>query len=110
MTLMSVLNGLFGVLVLIGIAFLASNNKRNINWRLVGSGFALQLIFAILMLKGTELSEYFAPLGWFKLVFEKIGYGFVVVLGFTTEGARFVFGNLAVGPGNEGNMGFFFAF
>ncbi len=110
MIFVSVLNGLFGVAVLIGIAFLFSNNKRNINWRLVGSGFALQFIFAVLMLKGTELSEYFAPLGWFKILFEKISYGFVVVLGFTTEGAKFVFGNLAVGPGNDNSLGFFFAF
>ncbi|MEO8168893.1 MAG: nucleoside transporter C-terminal domain-containing protein [bacterium] len=110
MTFSSILNGLFGVFVLIGIAFLVSNNKRKINWRLVASGFGLQIIFAVLMLKGTELSAYFAPLGWFKIFFEKISYGFVVILGFTTEGAKFVFGNLAVGPGTEGNMGFFFAF
>ncbi len=110
MTFSSILNGLFGVFVLIGIAFLVSNNKKKINWRLVASGFGLQIIFAVLMLKGAELSAYFAPLGWFKILFEKISYGFVVILGFTTEGAKFVFGNLAVGPGTEGNMGFFFAF
>ncbi len=110
MTFASVLNGLLGVTVLLGIAFLASNNKRRVNWRLVVSGIVLQIVFAILMLKGMELSAYFSPLGWPKLLFEKISYGFVVLLGFTTEGAKFVFGNLAVGPGAEGSMGFFFAF
>lgn len=110
MTLMSFLNGLLGLVVLVGIAFAFSNNKRRINWRLVILGFALQLVFAILMLKGTELSAYFSPLGWPKLFFEWISTGFVIILGFTTDGAKFVFGNLAVGPGNEGNLGFFFAF
>lgn len=110
MTVMSFLNGVFGLAILVGIAVLFSNNKRSINWRLVLSGFALQIVFALLILKGSELSHYFSPLGWPKILFEKISYGFVILLGFTTEGAKFVFGNLAVSPGNEGNMGFFFAF
>jgi CNT family concentrative nucleoside transporter len=110
MTLFSFLNGLFGLCILVGIAFLFSNNRRKINWRLVLSGFGLQAVFAVLMLKGAELAAYFSPLGWPKLFFEWISYGFVRVLGFTTEGARFVFGNLAVGPGNDGSLGVFFAF
>lgn len=110
MTFLSFLNGLLGLCVLVGIAFLFSNNKRGINWRLVLSGFGLQAVFAVLMLKGTELSVYFSPLGWPKLFFEWVSYGFVRILGFTTDGAKFVFGNLAIGPGAEGSLGFFFAF
>jgi CNT family concentrative nucleoside transporter len=112
MTFMSVLNGLFGLAVLIGIAYLASNNKKKINWRLVLSGFGLQIVFAVFMLKGTDLAQYlnFAPLGWPLKAFELISDGFVKVLGFTTKGANFVFGNLAMGPGTEGTLGFFFAF
>lgn len=110
MTFMSFLNGVFGLAVITGIAYAVSNNRRSINWRLVLSGFALQIVFAILVLKGSVLSVYFSPLGWPKIIFEKLSYVFVVLLGFTTEGARFVFGNLAISPGNEGNMGFFFAF
>jgi CNT family concentrative nucleoside transporter len=110
MTLLSLANGLFGLAVLIGIAYLFSNNKRHINWKLVVAGFGLQIVFAILMLKGSDLSVYFSPLGWPKLFFEYVSYGFVTILGFTTEGAKFIFGNLAVGPGNDGSMGFFFAF
>jgi CNT family concentrative nucleoside transporter len=110
MTFMSALNGVFGLLVLIGIAYLASNNKKRINWRLVISGFVLQILFAFFMLKGTELSAYFSPLGWPKWVFEQISVGFVTILGFTTKGAEFVFGNLAKGPGTESTLGFFFAF
>ncbi len=112
MTFMSVLNGLFGLAVLIGIAYLASNNKKKINWRLVLSGFGLQIVFAVFMLKGTDLAQYlnFAPLGWPLKAFELISGGFVKVLGFTTKGAKFVFGNLAMGPGTEETLGFFFAF
>jgi CNT family concentrative nucleoside transporter len=110
MTFPSVLNGFLGLLLLIGIAFLLSNNKRNINWRLVLSGFVLQLIFAVFMLKGESLEQHFAPLGWPMLLFEWLSKVFVTILGFTTEGAKFVFGNLAINPGNEGSLGFIFAF
>ncbi len=108
--ILSVLNGMFGMAVLVGIAFLLSNNRSRINWRLVASGFLLQFLFAVLVLRGVELSEYFAPLGWPKVLFEWISVGFVTILGFTTEGAKFVFGDLAIGQGAENSLGFFFAF
>lgn len=110
MTFMSILNGIFGIFVLIGIALIASNNRRRVNWKLVGSGFVLQIFFAILMLKGGELSVHFSPLGWPKLFFEWVSVGFVTLLGFTTEGARFIFGDLANSPGTKDSLGFFFAF
>ena len=110
MTLTSVLNGLFGLALLTGITFLFSNNKKRINWRLVLAGYGLQIVFAVFMLKGAELAVYFSPFGWPKTLFEWISAGFVKVLSFTTEGGKFVFGNLALSPGTEGNLGFFFAF
>ena len=110
MSLLSLGHGLFGLALLIGIAWLFSNNRRRVNWRLVLSGFGLQFAFAVLILQGDELSAFFGPLGWVTVGFEWISYAFVKILAFTTEGAKFVFGNLAVGPGTEGNLGFFFAF
>lgn len=110
MTILSVLHGMFGILVLLGIAYLFSNNKRRVNWRLVGIGLLIQLTFGVLVIKGNELGALFSPLGWPKRLFEWIAEGFVLLLGFTTEGAKFVFGNLAVGQGFEGSLGFFFAF
>ncbi len=110
MTFFSFLNGLLGLAVLLGIAFLFSNNKRRINWRLVAAGFGLQMFFALLMLRGDRFAAYFSPLGWPKIAFEKISYGFVKLLGFSGEGAKFIFGNLAISPGHEGSMGLFFAF
>jgi CNT family concentrative nucleoside transporter len=110
MDLESILRGILGLALLIGIAFLLSNNKRKINWRLVISGFGLQIIFAILILKGDSLRTFFAPFGWPKDFFNSVGYIFVLILNFTTEGAKFVFGNLAISPGSKESMGVFFAF
>lgn len=110
MDMISILRGLAGILLLVGICFLLSNNKSKINWRLVGGGLALQLIFAILILKGESLRQIFSPLGWSKDFFNWISYFFVLVLNFTSAGAQFVFGDLAKPPGADGSLGSFFAF
>ncbi|MGB2959374.1 MAG: nucleoside transporter C-terminal domain-containing protein [Bacteroidota bacterium] len=107
---MAILHGLFGIALLVGIALLFSNNRRKVNWRLVGAGFGLQFLFGVLILRGEELSTFFSPLGWPKTVFRWMSYGFVKLLGFTTDGAKFVFGDLAIGPGGDGSLGYFFAF
>jgi len=110
MVVISILRGILGVVIIFGIAWLVSNNKKRVSWRLVGMGLLIQVTFAILILKGAELGRLASFLEWPKKAFELIGYGFVKLLGFTTEGARFIFGNLAIGAGMEGSMGFFFAF
>ncbi len=43
--------GFFGVALILGIAFVASNNRKRINYRLVFSGLGLQLLIAVLVLK-----------------------------------------------------------
>ena len=110
MDIVSVLRGIFGILVLLGIAFIFSNNKKRINWKLVGSGLLIQFFFAILIIKGDLLANYFSPFGWPKMFFRWISSFFVLILNFTTDGASFVFGDLAKSPGTDGSMGFFFAF
>jgi CNT family concentrative nucleoside transporter len=107
---MDIIRGILGIILLLGIAFLLSNNKKKINWRLVGGGLTLQIAFAFLILKGEYLRSIFAPLGWVKDFFSWVSYFFVVLLNFTTEGAKFVFGNLAISPGQDGSLGSFFAF
>ncbi len=109
MDFISVLRGIIGIIVIIGLAFLFSNNKKRINWRLVGMGLLIQLVFAIFIIKSQFLSNIFAPLGWPKLVIEWLGGAIVSLLGFTTEGAKFVFGRLAINNGDE-SLGFYFAF
>ncbi|REL38320.1 NupC/NupG family nucleoside CNT transporter [Rhodohalobacter sp. SW132] len=107
---MNIIHGIFGMIGLIGIAWLFSNNKRNVNWNLVARGMALQIGLGIFIIKGSDMGEFFAPLGWPQWVFSQISSFFVLLLGYTTEGARFIFGDLALSPGMEGSMGSFFAF
>ena len=99
--------GLLGLIGIIGIAYAISNNKKRINWRLVGMGILIQIVFGFLVIKGREWG---APFNFLALAFDKIGEGFVAILGFTTAGAQFVFGNLAISPGSTGSLGFFFFF
>lgn len=110
MDLTSLFRGIIGIIIILGIAFLISNNKKKINWRLVLSGLAIQITLAIFIIKGDQLGQFFAPLGWIKEFFRFVSSFFVLILNFTTEGAKFVFGSLGLGPGNEGSLGVFFAF
>ena len=88
--------GLFGLAVLIGIAWLFSNNRRAVDWRLVLTGLSLQIAFAALVL--------LVPGG--REVFDALGHGFVKILSFVTAGSTFIFGNLM----NVETYGFIFAF
>lgn len=108
--MIDLLRGLLGLAVILGIALLCSSERSRINWRTVGAGLLLQILLAVLILKGDALGRIFAPLGWPKSFFSWVSSFFVVVLEFTTQGARFVFGNLAVGPGQDASLGSFFAF
>ena len=79
--------GLIGILLILGLAYLMSNNKKRINYRLVISGLAIQLAMAIFILK--------VPIG--QAMFSKLGYMVTKVLDFSNEGANFVFGILVNG-------------
>ena len=37
----------FGIIFIISIAYFFSNDKKNINWKLIFSGLLLQIVFAI---------------------------------------------------------------
>lgn len=107
---MDILRGLIGMAFIILLALAFSNNRKAVNWRLVGTGLLIQLTLAVFILKGSVMADFFSPLGWPKQFFSLVSSFFVVVLEFTTEGAAFIFGDLAKGPGLEGSLGFFFAF
>lgn len=98
------LQGLFGIALILGIAFLASNNRRRINYRLVASGIALQVAIALLIFK-------VGPVGRF---FQLVGHGIGKLEEFARAGASFVYGGIAVDQGGKmGNYiagGFVFAF
>ncbi len=93
----SLWRGILGMLVLMGIAFLSSSNRRAINWRTVGIGLSLQLIIAIGVLK----------VPFVQLVFEQIGKVFVSILEFTRAGSKFLFEGLVV---DTNTFGYIFAF
>ncbi len=109
MTLVTLLRGLGGIVLILGIAILFSNNRRRISWRLVLGGLAIQLVFAVFILYSEKLRGWFAPLGWPKDVISWLGGAIVSLLNFTIEGARFVVGRLASNSGPD-SLGVFFAF
>jgi concentrative nucleoside transporter, CNT family len=69
----------------VGVAWVFSTGRRQVQWRAVPVGIALQVLFALLVLK--------VPGG--RLVFDALAGAFVKLLGFVTVGSRFVFGSLA---------------
>ncbi|TFG75336.1 MAG: NupC/NupG family nucleoside CNT transporter, partial [Chrysiogenales bacterium] len=109
MNMISLLRGVLGLFLIIGIAILFSNNRRRISWRLVFSGIAIQVTFAVFILYSDRLSSWFSPLGWPKVVISWLGGAVVSLLSFTTEGSKFVFGRLAENSGPD-SLGMFFAF
>lgn len=107
---MEIVRGLIGMAVIIGVALFFSKNWRNVDWSLVAKGLGIQFVLAIFILKGRQMEEFWAPLGWPKDFFSWVSSFFVIVLDFTTAGAEFIFGDLAKSPGMEGSLGHFFAF
>lgn len=93
---MNRLIGLMGLGIILLIAYLLSNNKKKINWKLVAIGIGLQVVFGILILK--------FPPG--RVAFEAVGGVIDKLLDFTREGSAFLFGDLV----NSNKMGVIFAF
>ncbi|MBL7760840.1 MAG: NupC/NupG family nucleoside CNT transporter [Sediminibacterium sp.] len=96
--------GLLGVILILGIAFLFSNNKKRINYRLVISGILLQIFIAVMVLKVPPVTRFF----------QMLGHGMEKIERFAREGVAFVYGGVMVNaPGGVMNFnqgGFVFAF
>ncbi len=96
--------GLIGIVVILGLAFALSNNRKAINYRTVGVGLALQIGLAVFILK-TSLGQQ---------VFGFVGELVKKLLDKASEGATFVFGPLVNSPlltsvfGASNNFIFFF--
>lgn len=80
----STLQPLAGIAVFLGIAVLFSADRKNIPWRVVGVGLLLQFLLAGLVM-------HVPPV---RAAVELVGLFFVKLLGFTSEGTRFLFGSL----------------
>jgi CNT family concentrative nucleoside transporter len=81
---MAILRGIIGIIVLLGIAYLLSSQRKAIKWRTILIGLSLQFLLAFGVLK----------IGWVKQVFNVMGGFFTAVLEFTESGSLFLFGNL----------------
>ena len=80
---MNQFTGILGIGVLLGIAYLLSENRKAINYRTITWGLGLQLVFALLILK--------TPIG--KPLFSSIDKIISRLIGFADKGSEFVFGS-----------------
>ncbi|HYW94646.1 MAG TPA: nucleoside transporter C-terminal domain-containing protein [Bacteroidales bacterium] len=83
----NLVRGLLGILVLIFIAFIFSDNRKAISWKVVGLGLLGQILLAIGVLEVPVI----------KAFFEFGGRVFVKILDFTNEGTNFLFKSMVTG-------------
>ena len=93
---MNFLWGIFGIIVVLSIAFLFSSKKKAINLRTIIGGLSIQIFFAFVVLKWETGKE---ALKWFTLRVQD-------VIDYANEGIGFLFGSLA----NSDEFGTIFAF
>jgi concentrative nucleoside transporter, CNT family len=80
------LTGLLGIILILGVAYLLSNNKKAIDYRLVFSGIGLQIFLGLLILKVAPVTRFFGFLGH---CMDKLG-------ALAKEGANFVYGGISM--------------
>lgn len=84
-----------GIFLMIGVAWLVSENRGTVNWRVIFWGTALPLLFALFL--------FIVPAG--ARIFIFINDVLIRVLDSAAAGARFLFGRLALPPGTTGDQG-----
>jgi CNT family concentrative nucleoside transporter len=82
--MLGILQPLFGAVVILAIAVAFSTNRRAIRWSTVAWGLALQIVFAVIVLKTEPGARLFKVLGDY----------ITRLLGFAGVGSAFVFGAL----------------
>lgn len=87
-----------GMFAMLGIGWLLSADRKAVPWRIIAWGTGLQLVFAVFILRTAFGEQLFAA----------ANNVIVALLGFTVEGARFLFGdlvfnNVPIGTGDPGN-------
>jgi CNT family concentrative nucleoside transporter len=80
--------GLIGIIALIGAAFLLSENRRAVSWRIVAAGLSIQVLLALLLLK--------VPAA--KLLFLGLDRAVDTLQTATRAGTSFAFGYVGGGP------------
>ncbi len=101
---MTIARGLFGVVVLLAIAWACSDARRKVNWRLIGGGLLLQALLAM---------AFFQFGSYTQAIINPVAKFFADVTSFSDEGARMLFGPFiddALMQKLFGNQSFVFAF
>ena len=96
MSFESLLRGLIGMLVLIILAYLLSNNRKQISWKLVSIGLIAQISIAIGVIKISVIKSFFGVISSF----------FVKILEYTNAGTAMLLGEFA----SIDKYGFIFVF
>jgi concentrative nucleoside transporter, CNT family len=94
---MQYLWGIIGILVVLGIAFAFSNNKKSINFRTILGGLTIQIIFAFLVLETS----------WGQDGLNLLTKGVNQIINYSNEGINFLFGGLFE---EQTNIAYVFAF
>lgn len=81
---------LLGMAAIVGGSYWLSRSRAHVDWRLVGWGLGLQLILGLLIMKTPGMET---PL--LRPVFQAVNDAFNALMGCTTDGASFLFGNLS---------------
>ncbi|MDX5320979.1 MAG: Na+ dependent nucleoside transporter, partial [Bacteroidota bacterium] len=96
--MLSLLRGLLGIAVLIAIAFVFSENRKKISWRIVLAGLGIQLLIAFLLFN--------VPL--IRNGFEHVSDAVVSLIGYTKFGTEFLFSSFSDGKVHSGLVNFAF--
>ena len=83
--LVSLLRGLLGIITILGIAYAMSYDRKRIDWKLVGGGLFMQIVFALAVL--------YVP--FVGILLEGCGKIFVKLMDFTDAGLTFLLGPYA---------------
>ncbi len=97
-TFIDIARGSLGMMVLIGIAYFFSPNRKAIDWKTVCYGLLAQLLLAVGILKGSAIgfnvSENFRiDLSFISGIFDLGGKFFTQILDYTLEGSKFLLGD-----------------
>jgi len=89
-----------GFLVFLGISWLLSSSRRNVAWKTIGAGVALQLLIGLIIFR---LPVSHRVLLW-------LNDAVLALLSASKSGSVFLFGPLALSPGEAGSIGFILVF
>lgn len=84
-SLESLLRGILGIITVLAVAYALSYNRKRIDWKLIGGGLFIQLIFALAVL-------YIPFIG---TALELMGKAFIKLMDFTQAGVGFLLGPYA---------------